>query len=103
MLDSEIIIAENCYVTAESIIKNAPLYCKGVRNGRELIKKKEIKEKYYIYARFKDGQWIPNEGISVKYDKVLINKKYIRKIPELNENYVIPSNDEIEIIPDKII
>jgi hypothetical protein len=101
----EIIINEICYITAESIIKNAPIYCKGIRNGRELIKKKEIKGKYFIYARFKDGQWISSDGISVKFDKVLINKNYIRKIPELNEDYQssVPSNNEVETIPDKII
>ena len=57
------------YTLSDDIIKNVPIWCKGVRNGRELVKKKLIDNKYFIYARYIDGEWIENEGKSVKYDK----------------------------------
>jgi hypothetical protein len=100
----EIIIFEKKYVQAESIIKDAPIYCKGVRNGRELIKKKEIDQKYFIYARLINNEWIQSEGKSVKFDKVLIKKSYIKKIPELNEeNNKITDDKGVEKAPNIII
>ena len=100
----EIIIFEKKYVQAESIIKEAPIYCKGVRNGRELIKKKEIDQKYFIYARLVNNEWVQSEGKSVKFDKVLIKKSYIKKIPELNEeNNKITDDKGVEKAPNIII
>lgn len=75
-----IVFNKSKYVSADNIIENAPIYCKGVRNGRELTKKKDIKDKYFIYARLIDGVWEENEGKSVKYDKVFIKKSYSDKI-----------------------
>jgi|688.fasta_scaffold216641_2 hypothetical protein len=99
----EIIVFEKKYIQAETIIKEAPIYCKGVRNGRELIKKKEIDQKYFIYARLINNEWFQNEGKSVKFDKVLIKKSYIKKIPELNEtNNKITDDKGIEKAPDII-
>lgn len=65
------------YIQADSIIENAPIWCKGVRNGRELIKKKTIEAEHFIYARFTDDAWSETDGKSVKYDKVFIRKKFL--------------------------
>lgn len=72
------------YVLSDFILINAPIYTKGCRNGRELLKKKEIDEKYYCFARLEDDDWIVTDGKSIKFDKVFIKKSYLKNIPELN-------------------
>jgi hypothetical protein len=78
------------YILADEIISKCPLWCKGVRNGREFIKKKIIDEKYYEYARITDGLWIISDGKSVKYDKVIVRKLYLDKC----DSYVNEINGE---------
>ena len=70
------------YILSDDIITSCPIWCKGVRNGRELVKKKNIDITHFIYARLIDNAWIVNEGMSVKYDKVLIRKAYLEKREE---------------------
>ena len=84
---------------ADDIINEAPIFCKGVRNGRELTKKKKIKTEQFIYARLDDEKWIKTDGISVKYDKVLIEKSYLNKIPELSDDNI---KEPIEKAPEII-
>lgn len=94
------------YILSENIIENAPIYCKGIRNGRELIKKKNIDSKYFIYARIVDGEWVENDGKSVKYDKVFVRKSYIDKIIILMnelENKDITDENGIENAPEIIV
>ena len=80
------------YTLADTIIKATPIWCKGVRNGRELIKKKKIEEKHFIYARYVNNEWTHTEGKSAKYDKVLIRNICLDKIEkyinEINNNIV---------------
>jgi hypothetical protein len=78
------------YVQASSIIEKAPIFCKGIRNGRELINKKlaaseetPIKGNEWIYARLNNDEWNISDGISPKFDKVLIRYKYIVTVQEL--------------------
>jgi hypothetical protein len=81
------------YTLAEDVIKAAPIWCKGIRNGRELTKKKTIDSKYFVYARMTEGEWVPNEGKSVKYDKVLIRNIYLDKV-ESYQNEI--NNEDVE-------
>jgi hypothetical protein len=93
------------YILADDIIAKCGIFCKGIRNGRELIKKKVIDKKYYEYARFTDGIWVINDGKSVKYDKVIIRKIYLDKCDEyVNEINGENVKDEkgIETAPDII-
>jgi len=66
-----IIFNNKKYVVADIILTNAPIYSKGVRTTRDLIRKKNIDEKYYIFARFMKNEWVITDGKSPKYDKVL--------------------------------
>ena len=47
-------INKKYYYSSLDIIKNAPLYLKGVRNGREMIKKQQIEHPDFIYARLNE-------------------------------------------------
>jgi hypothetical protein len=101
-----IYIDKKNYILADDIITTCPIWCKGVRNGRELVKKKNIDKVHFIYARLTDEGWTPNEGISVKYDKVLIRKAYLDKCEEYkNEinNDNVRDEKGIEKAPDIII
>lgn len=78
------------YVNADYILVNAPIYSKGVRSTRSLIKKKNIENVNYIFAREKNNEWILTDGKSAKLDMIFINETIIDTIPELNNN-----NDKI--------
>jgi hypothetical protein len=67
-----IILNQEEYILADDLFENAPVYCKMIRNSRELMKKKKITD--YIYARFMDDKWDITNGKSNKFDKVLIKK-----------------------------
>lgn len=84
-------ICKKLYVNAEYIITNAPVYSKGVRSTRGLIKNKNIDTQHYIFARLQDNEWTESTNKSAKFDKVFIRKKFAIEIPELNNK----SNDEI--------
>jgi len=69
------------YILANYILENAPIYSKGIRSGKDLLRKKEIKD--YIFARYVDNKWIQSDGKSAKFDKVLIKYDLVEKIDEL--------------------
>ena len=85
------------YYKSDDIINSAPIYSKGVRNGREMIKKKKITDIEFIYGKLIDDKWVKSDGKSIKYDKVLIKKSFVDSceilLNELNEE----SDDEKEI------
>ena len=62
-------------------------YVKSILNSRRLVANKKISKNNYIYAREKNGEWIKSDGISNKYDKVLLKTSWA------NEN-IIDDNDE---------
>ena len=72
------------YICVDYVYNNAPIYSKTCRNGRDLIKKKDIKDS--VYFRLKEDKWIPSDGKSMKYDKIFIKKDFINSIPELNNS-----------------
>lgn len=93
------------YFLADDIISATPIWCKGVRNGRELIKKKSIISPNFIYARWTDDGWIESDGRSVKYDKVLIKNIFLKKVEEyINEinNENVCDDNGIEKAPEII-
>ena len=71
------------YICVDYVYNNAPIYSKTCRNGRDLIKKKNISE--FIYLRYKGDKWVVSDGKSMKYDKIFIKKDFINTIPELNK------------------
>jgi len=89
--------AEHEFYLADDLFTHAKIFCKGSRNGRQLLDKHQIPEKDYIYARKdNDDNWVPNDGDSKKFDKVLISKKYAEKyIPEFSKK----AKYDIEMAP----
>ena len=94
------------YVHGDFILSNAPIYSKGCRSSRDLIKKKNIITDKYIFARLKDNEWLVNDGKSVKFDKVFFKKSFINSIPELkikkDTDEIIKDDNGIEKAPDII-
>lgn len=91
------------YINSNYILKNAPIYSKGIRSTRELMKKKKfVKETDYIYLRLKNNKFIKSTGKSIRLDKVFIKKSLIDTIPELNNGKGI-TDDGILEAPEIII
>lgn len=92
------------YINCDYVLINAPIYSKGCRSSRDLIKKKNIDNKKYIFARLKGNEWVITDGKSVKFDKLFILKAFTKTIPELNEDIEKITDDKgIEKAPDIII
>jgi hypothetical protein len=105
----EIITIDNVnYILSDYILSNAPIYSKGCRSTRDLIRQRKIEPTKYIYVRWFNNKWIKSDGKSMKYDKIIINEDIIKTIPEINpelnenNNQVINDNNGIEKAPDII-
>jgi hypothetical protein len=63
-----IIINNLKYSQSEFLFNDAPIFCKGSRTTRDLIKKKNIDQKYYVYAKYDSNtnNWIITDGKSTK-------------------------------------
>jgi hypothetical protein len=93
------IINNKEYILGDYIFSNAPIYTKGCRSSRDIISKKQIEAKNYIYARYKDDKWVITDGKSFKFDKILFIKSFVDKIPELKtDNTYIVDNKAPPII-----
>ena len=99
-----IIINKLKYSQSEFLFIDAPIFCKGSRSSRDLIKKKNIDSKYYIYAKFdsKINSWLQTDGKSAKMDKVLFRHIYLKTINELDLNdqpdQPSPTNNDEQIL-----
>ena len=100
----ELIIIDNInYILGDYILLNAPIYSKGCRSSRDLVRTKKIDAFKFNYVRKINGTWIKSDGKSVKFDKVIINADIIKTIPELNnKNEVINDDTGIEKAPNII-
>jgi hypothetical protein len=99
-MENIIKLNNNEYILADTLIAKAPIYSKGARSTRELVKKKHLHETLYIYARqATNGKWTVTDGKSVKYDKVLISTSLLEKIPELNPEEKVVDDAGIEKAP----
>lgn len=94
----------NKYILADYIITNAPIFSKGVRSSRDLIKKKNIDKDLYLFSRLKNDNWIITEGKSPKFDKVFIKESYLSTITELNkkDDKITTDDKGVEKAPDII-
>jgi hypothetical protein len=73
------------YIMGDYLYSNAPIYSKGCRSSRDIISKKQIEAKNYIYARLKDDKWTISDGKSFKFDKIFFSKSFVDKIAELKQ------------------
>jgi hypothetical protein len=92
------------YVNGDYIINNAPIYFKGFRGSRDLIKKKNMNNDKYVFARMVNNKWIITDGKSPKVDKVFFKQSLIKTIPELNKKLddKVVDNKDIEKAPELI-
>lgn len=92
------------YVLCDDIMLEAPIFSKKCRNTRELIKKKNISNDDYLYARLskETNKWIKSNGKSIKYDKIFIKESYLENISELGDEEEIKDEDGIMLAPDII-
>lgn len=81
------------YIIGDYIYNNAPIYSKGCRSSRDIISKKQIEAKNYIYARNKDDKWVLSDGKSFKFDKIFFIKSFVEKITELTQTEEIITDD----------
>jgi hypothetical protein len=81
------------YIIGDYIYTNAPIYSKGCRSSRDIISKKQIEAKNYIYARNKDDKWTISDGKSFKFDKIFFCKSFVDKITELKQTEEIITDD----------
>ena len=96
-------VEDKKYISGEYILENAPIYSKGARGPRDLIKKKVIDKSKYIFARNINDMWTVNDGKSVKFDKVFFDKTFLKNIPELNNSTSITDEKGTEKAPNIII
>jgi len=79
-------INDEHYYNTDDLIKIAPIFYKGCKNSRGIIQRHNIKTKYFTYARNINGLWIESDGKSKKFDRLFINKSWIKKnVPEFND------------------
>ncbi len=92
------------YIQADYLLEHAPIYTKGCRGTRAIIKNKNIDEKNYIFMKLVNDQWILTNGSSNKFDKVFLKKSFIDMITELIEDKPekIVDDKGIEKAPDII-
>lgn len=97
-----IVIKNTEYILADKLFTLLPLYCKDSRNGRELVKNKNLKDNY-IFGRLVNNEWTISDGKSKKFDKILFKKDFIDNISNKNDTKVeIKNNVSIEIAPEII-
>lgn len=98
-MDNIIVIKNKEYFKADDVLKNAPVFCKGCRNGRELIKKKNIKDADFTYAIESNNKWKVVDGSNKKLHKLLIQKDWIiENVDEYNED----KREELNLAPEII-
>lgn len=90
------------YILGDKLLEHAPIYCKSCRSIRELVRKKKITDKYFIYARFDENKWKQTNGKSLKYDKILLLKEFVDKINEIKSDSISIDENGIELAPDII-
>ncbi len=96
-----VLIGNISYIFADYILEKAPIYSKGCRSSRILVKTQKITD--FIYARKINDVWTESDGKSVKFDKVFIKSDIIKTIPEFNNtSQIITDDNGIEKAPDII-
>ena len=96
------IIIDNVeYISGDELMKHAPLFYKSSKNSREVLRKHNIPEKSFIYAKYDTKKnWIKTNGKSIRFDKVLFSEDYCRTIKELNGQKV--DDKGVEEAPNEI-
>jgi len=90
------------YYHAIDLMKIAPVYFKGMKSVRELIKKNKVTDGDFAYAKQDKNNWKLSDGKSMKLDKLFVTIDWTKKnIPEFADNKD-EVKYEIEIAPNII-
>lgn len=85
------------YYMADEIMKRAPIYSKGCRSTREMVKKRNIEEPNYLFAkRSRTGEWVKSDGSSRQLDKVFVSESIIKSIPEIYQAKDVPPKKVVD-------
>ena len=91
MCSSDLKYENKTFVIGDYVLANAPIYSKGCRSSRDLIKKKNIEDKKIIYARLKDNEWNCGDNIWVMQ---ILAKSHAKEIMKWVKDYF---RDKIEV------
>ena len=70
------------YINGDYVLKNCPIFCRKMKGIRDIIRKKNLNNTDYIYARLNLNIWCESDGKSCRFDKLFLNKNYLLQIPE---------------------
>ena len=65
------------YVLSDYILKNAPIYSKGARSSRDLMRRKKISKDDFIFMKLKEDKYIKSDGKSIKLDKLFVKNQLL--------------------------
>jgi hypothetical protein len=102
MADMQITIDKKKYILADNVIQQCPVWCKGIRSGREFVTKMEIPANKWTYAKNVDDVWVVADGKSKRHDKAIVRRKYLMECqPYVDEIKGVNVRDAngIEIAP----
>jgi hypothetical protein len=86
------------YYTAEELQNKSPIYFKGCRSVRDIIKKKNIHKNEYIYAKKQNNVWTVADGNNKRLDKLLFTVEWTENtIPEFAKKQEV--KHDIEMAP----
>jgi len=80
-----ITIENKKYIIGDIVLTEAPIYSKGSRSVRDLIKKKGIENNKFIYVRKVGDKLVISDGKSAKMDKVFFLEEFVNSIPEIKK------------------
>jgi hypothetical protein len=102
MANIQITIDKKKYILADNVIRQCPVWCKGIRSGRDFVARKEIPANKWIYAKNVDDVWVVADGSSKRHDKAIVRRKYLMECqPYVDEIKGVNVRDAngIEIAP----
>jgi hypothetical protein len=102
MANIQITIDKKKYILADNVIRQCPVWCKGIRSGREFVARKEIPANKWTYAKNVDDVWVVADGSSKRHDKAIVRRKYLMECqPYVDEIKGVNVRDAngIEIAP----
>jgi len=97
-----VVVKGNEYYVGNELMETNETLFRGCQNSRQIIKKANLTKKEYTYAKQKDGKWKETDGLSLKFDKILISKKWVEKNVDIPEEEEQEEEQEEEELPEII-
>ena len=91
------------YYKLDIILENYKKFNKGCKTNAQILKKHDITDEDYIYAKLdSDKKWIESDGKSKKFDKIFIDKTWFDETYEDDDEKLEEIKDDTEVAPDVI-